>query len=560
MLGISQPASSNSHTSQGLNSIVKFKKNKRSTLAQYNKVLKKYSKVLCTPDTESLFWKYMGQFSGNGFYVPSKINKKLDLVTVNRFIPELERKRKWIQHLKIEISKNKKFEKEIKEVKDFQDVIKQLLEYKRQFFESDSSVGKERARMRSKYLFINFRNNFKLLLKKIPFLLSYRHPIDHFDLRLTYDKNKKRDTIAKNIKANEVYFYRKIVQDGAHNPNLSGSDTFLRAAIDTTALEMNKERDLLSENLRYDLNFVLEALLFHLEKGGQALERRIDEWAGRTSRMIEYYKSLKQDKIKIGGTIVNAVELLKKKDEARLNLKKYSLKKQAETYNFWKHQPEELRALFVLDTILYNEVGGLDGRDALERRDVAQVVINRLNLEAYNSIPITDSLFPYLSKKNQTIKTNPWLNVLFKEGEFSFTYYFIGGNVRIFCPVMTKHGIFIRANNLKMAYDLLRKPNYNFKAVRYFSRHSMLGRIDMAKIWSRFEPLAERPGLRARNNNSLKKLYKSGNYEYLYHFTDNKGHKFKVLTFDGKVYVKADHKLEFFKYRNPHFFRYFRKR
>lgn len=540
--------------------IIKFKNNKEKTIARYMRVLKKYSNELCTPGTEQKFWKYMGQFSGNGFYVPSTIDHKFDLVTVNRFIPELERKKKWIDTLKARTGPKKKFEKEIQEVKAFQETVKQLLEYKRQYFEIESSVERERARIRSKYLIIKFKNDFRVLLNKIPFLLSYRHPIDHFDLRLTYDKNKIRDSVKKNLKANEVYFYRKIVQDGAHNPNQSGSDTFLRTAIDTISVEISKEWDILPENLRYDLNFVLRAIIYHLEKGPKYLTPRMEEWSGRTARMIDYYKSLKRNKIQIGKEIISADQLIKKKDEARSNLKRYSLKKQAESYRFWKKQPEDLRALFVLDTILYNEVGGLDGRDALERRDVAQVVINRLKINEYNSILMTDSLFPYLSKNSNSITTNPWLNVLFKEGEFSFTYYFIGGNVHIFCPETTRHGSYIRKQNLNMVYDILKKPNYDFEAVRYFSRHSMLGRIDMAQIWSRFVALEERAGLLSNKNEELKKLYKSGKYEYLYHFIDDQGRKFKVLSFDNKVFVKADKKLQFFKYRNPHFFRYFKKR
>jgi hypothetical protein len=539
---------------------IKFKGKKTKTLRRYQNALKKYSEKLCTPGAEQKFWRYMGQFVGNGFYVPATLEHKLDLVTVNRFIPELERKKKWIDSLKEKVGVNQKFEKEIKQVKEFQDTLTKLLEYKRQYFEVESAVEKERARIRSKYLIIKFKNDFKSLLNKIPFMLSYRYPIDHFDLRLTYDKNKIRNTEEKTFKANEVYFYRKIVQDGAHNPNQSGSDTFLRTAIDTISLEISKEWVILPENLRYDLNFALDAIIYHLEKGSNYLIPRLKEWSDRTARMIGYYKSLKKNKIQIGQQIVNADQLLKNKDEARLNLKRYSLKKQAEAYRFWKKQPIELRALFVLDTILYNEVGGLDGRDALERKDVAQVVINRVDLDEYNSILMTDSLFPYLSQKAAAIITNPWLNVLFKEGEFSFTYYFIGGNLRIFCPETTRHGNYLRKRNLKMVYDLLQKPNYEFEAVRYFSRHSMLGRIDMAQIWSEFTALGERAGLLTNKNEELKKLYKNGKYQYLYHFIDDQGRKFKVLSFDNKIFVKSNNKLQFFKYRNPHFFRYFKKR
>lgn len=540
--------------------VVKFTKNKKRTLQEYNEVHKKYYGQLCKPGSKGKFWKYMQQFSGNGFYVPTTVDKKLDTVTVNRFIPELERKKRWIDSLPSTFAKKKDFKKEIEQVEKFQETLKQLLEYKRQYFELDSPTKRESARIKSKYLFIKFKNEFKDLLEKIPFLLSYRHPIDHFDLRLTYDKYKNRDTVKTTQKANEVNFYRKIVQDGAQNPNNSRSDTFLRTAIDTLTIELSKEWDIIPENIRYDLNFVLGAIIFHLEKGAKYLKPRMEEWSGRTQRMIDYYRSLKKNKVKINGKIISVAKLIKEKDEARFNLKRFSLKKQAEAYRFWKKQPEHLRALFVIETILYNEVGALDGRDALERKDVAQVVINRLKMPEYNSILMTDSIFPYLSKSEMPIKTNPWLNVLFKEGEFSFTYFFIGGNLNIFCPEDTSFAKRVRRNNLNLGYDLLQNPNYEFEAVRYFSRHSMLGRIDMAQIWNKFQPMEERAGLAAPKPEVLMKKYSAGEYEYLYHFVDNEGRKFKVLAFDDRAYVKANDKLEFYKYRNPHFFRYFKKR
>ncbi len=539
--------------------VVVMSSSKKNVIKKYNLVYKKYFKELCSPGSEEKFWRYMRQFSGNGFYVPTTLEKKLDMVTVNRFIPELERKKIWIDSLKEKILNKKKFAEEIKIVEKFQKVLLELLEYKRQYFESESSVAKERARIRSKYLFLKLKSEFKKLLKSIPFLLSYRHPNDHFDLRFTYDQYKNRKTPEITKKANEVYFYRKIVQDGAQNPDNSRKDTFLRTAIDSTTLEMSKEWDLMPENLRYDLKYILSAILYQLKKGEKYLISRITEWSARVSRMIEYYKSIKENKIKTGAKIISAEQIIKRKDEARFNLKKFSLKKQAKSYQFWKKQPEFLRAIFVLETILYNEVGALDAPDALERKDVAQVVINRLKLSEYNSILATDSIFPYLSKEKMPLHTNPWLNVLFKEGEFSFTYFFIGGNLRIFCPENTQYGRKVRRRNLSIAYDLLLKPNYDFEAVRYFSRHSMLGRIDMAPIWNEFIPLNERAGNRISSDEHLKKLYKMGKYEYLYHFLDHNGDKYKVLVFEKKTYTKAYQKMKFYKYRNPHYFKYFKK-
>jgi hypothetical protein len=540
--------------------LVKFPGSRQTVLNQYLKEHNHFFKKLCKPGTEEKFWVLNNKFRGSGFYVPGLPDSKLDILTVNRFIPELERKKAWIESQKKILSKRKKdFKYEIQRLEDFRKTIAQLLEYKGNHFEKSEATDKEKARIRSKYLLIKFKNEFQAYLKKIPFLLTYRHPNDHFDLRLTYDNFKGSQDINEARKANEVYFYRKIVQDGASDPNNTRSDTFLRTTIDTLVLELRKENDFLMENLRYDFDFVLDAVEYQLEKGQKKLVERLGEWSDRTGRMIEFYKSLKENKVRVGDHFETGDEIVKAKDIARLGLKRFSYQKQADSYNYWKSKPEWMRAMFAIETILYNEVGALDGRDALERKDVAQVVINRTRLPQYYVIPPEDEIHRYISKSGKPLDKYRWLNVLFKESEFSFTYYFIHGNLRIYCPEMTTLGKNLRKQNLNLAYDSLMNPNFDFHAVRYFSRHSMLGRIDMDNIWDEFEAVPERPG----NELSSKDLlgdYKKGNYEYYYHFIDLHGRKFKVLSFDDKVYVKLLNKDLFFKYRNPHFFRYFRRK
>lgn len=541
--------------------VVKFPFGKKKVIERYLKEHQKFFKNMCRPGTEEKFWKLNSKFRGSGFYVPGLPNSKLDILTVNRFVPELERKKKWIEGQSKELSKRKKdFDSEFKKLEEFRTIIKQLLEYKGHYFEKEKAIEKEKSRIRSKYLLIKFKNEFKKFLKKIPFLLSYRHPNDHFDLRLTYDTFKGREDVKEARRANEVYFYRKIVQDGAQDSNNSRSDTFMRTSIDTIVLEIDKENDFLTENLRYDLDFALDAIEYHLKKGKNNLVERLDVWSDRTARMIEFYKSLKQNKVKMGDHYETADEIVKAKDIARLGLKKFSYQKLADSYEYWKSRPEWMRALFSIETILYNEVGSLDGPDALERKDVAQVVINRTRIPQYYVIPSEDSVHQYITSSAKPLEKYRWLNVLFKEGEFSFTYYFIHGNLRIYCPEMTNIGKKLRLSNLNIAYDILKEPNFDFEAVRYFSRHSMLGRIDMNHIWTDFAPIPERPGFPHSRSSELVKSYKSGNYDYLYHFIDPSGRKFKVLSFDKKVYVKPLNKLQFYYYRNPHYFRYFRKK
>ena len=295
-----------------------------------------------------------------------------------------------------------------------------------------------------------------------------------------------------------------------------------------------------------------------MNRGVKKKIQRMGEWSDRVERAITFYSMLRDGKIKEKGHSFSTNNLLEKRAKARYVLKDHVLKKEAKAYRYWMDQPKILQAIYVVDTILFNEVGGIDGRDMLERRDVAQVVINRFRDPLYNSIDSKESLFPYLKLKEEQVSLNKWLNVMFKEGEFSFTYFFIPGNLRIFCPDMTRMGKFLRRENISIALSLLRRPNDSFQAVRYFSRASMLGRVDMAPIWSDFKALEERPGLPVARSNYLARKYKNNEYTFHYDFIDKSGEIYQVLKIAKKIYVADRLGKNFFKYRNPHYFRYFK--
>ena len=121
-----------------------------------------------------------------------------------------------------------------------------------------------------------------------------------------------------------------------------------------------------------------------------------------------------------------------------------------------------------------NEVGRLDVDGSLERREVTRVVAKRTGVKEYKTPAKNSLLYRKIRKKLKDKYTNyPWLNVLFKEGEFSFTYYFLYASVRTFCPEMTLSGRSLRKENVKIGIETLR--NYkDTNSVRYFSRASML--------------------------------------------------------------------------------------
>lgn len=526
---------------------------------EYLKTHKKYFRQSCKGDTEQRFWKYFRSYRGKGYYVPEDLNGKLDKLTVNRFIPELKLKLKWIAKQVAYVKRLKNFKKFIPLVKDLQELLTQLLNLKERYYEAASDSLKINSKQKSRYLFITFKSKYKKFLKLIPFLESYRFPNDHFELRQNYDKFKYSKNPKGKQRANEIYFYRKIVQDGSQNPNRTGSDTFLRTGLDTIYNKFQIDSDFIPEHLRFDISVTLKQILKHLKKGRKKQLIRLQEWEGRISDNLDFYESLRQNKVLVGDHYESGEQILDKKSKDRYELKNYVIQKQKDSYEYWKKETELMRALFVIETILFNEVGGIDGRDALERKDVTQVVLNRFKDSFYNSIQEREPLYPLISSKEQKgpIRTNPWLNLLFKEGEFSFTYYFIHGSVRIFCPDQTRRGRFLRRENLRIALDAIAKPRWSFPALRYFSRASMLGRYDMGPIWSDFSVLPEKPGLLAKQNKILKKHYDKGDYAYMYHFKSSVGKLLKVVEIKNKLFVFNKEEQRFYNHRSPHFFQYF---
>ena len=443
-------------------------------------------------------------------------------------------------------------------VKSLRNQLKVLLKKKQMYWEID----KKRIKDRKAYLklkdsqrsYLKFKKNYFRFLKQVPFLLSFKYPLDHLSMRAEYEQYKRRKDRKGKIKANHIYFYRRVVQDGALDLNKKRGDKAFRMALDTIRNDLNNDLFIISENLRYDLSYVLETFSTYFSYGHFRLLQRLREWHARTERNIKFYNNLLNNKSKEG-------EVLSKMARATFNLKELALKKQAKSYEFWTKQSELMRSLFVIETILYNEVGTFDGKDGLERRDITQVILNRKEVKKYRSLSKRDHLYSYLNLDLQKkVNEFPWLNILFKTGEFSFTYFFIPSGVRLFCPEMTRQGRFIRNQNLKIALELLKKPKYEFKALRYFSRYSILGRINMASIWDEYEPLQERAGRILKRDRTLKKHLKKGFYHYLYSFKDPLGGKFHVFNIKKKNIVYSPEGEHFYTYRNPHFFTYFKRK
>ncbi len=535
-------------------------------IQDYLELHKVFFKKMCTYGSDHMYEKLLKKYRGEGYYLP-ELNDDVDIATIKKHLPIIKDKVKWIQEQISFLKKRKRFPNYRKLVKNLKSIQSLLLSIKKKYQLSQTDLERDKNLKESRAKLEVFKKEFDTFIKEIPFLLSYRFPVDHFNNRKDFDKYKELGSRYKQ-KANDIFFLRKILEDGALDPNKSRSDSFLRSTIDTVALEMNKQKDFISENIRYDLEYVLAAVKNILSRGHRVQLKRLNEWLGRTKQAADYYariikdsKERSSESAKIGLTKTQFT--MKQKAEATFELKDYVLNKEADSYVFWMKQPELMKALYAVETILFSEVGDVDGREAVERNDVTQVVMNRKDIPFYRTIEQDEDIYQYLSKRIEPaqIQNEPWLNVLFKTGEFSFTFYYISGVVHIFCPDQSRRGQFLRRENLRIALNKLRNPDKTFKATRYFSRASMRGRIDMSEIWSGHRAMAERAGPPAKKQKIWKKKFNRGRYQYLYSFQDPRGEKYQVLKFEDDYLTLSfdDSNPEFFQYRNPHYFTYFVK-
>lgn len=517
----------------------------------YKKIHSDFFKTTCSPGTEFKYYKLLKSYRGNGYYLPQLENEEVDRDAIRTHLDEFQKKISFINGLIKNLKKQKDIPKFDEISKDVKETTEELLNYKKELHNAVTSSEKEKIYKKSNDAILKLKKEFDVFVSKISFLKSYRFPVDHLENRAIYDKHKDNDALKK---ANAQYFLRKIVEDGAYDKDQTRPDLFIRSTLDTIYLAIQKEKNFFSENTRYDLDWLLDRVDYSLSRGKKKQLERLNEWLERTKSAYKFYQDISNTKNR-----KVAKKMIHERNVAAIELKNFVTVKQAEVYKYWLDKPDLMKALFSTETILFNEVGRVDGEDGLERRDVAQVVLNRVNDDFYSSLSKKQELYDALKMTDEKIQSEKWLNVLFRVGEFSFTYYYISGVLKIFCPDMTKIGKNLRDSNLKISLQALNGFEDDFKAVRYFSRASMLGRIDMASVWSDYQKLPEKPGLEIIKQNKLVSQYKADQYEYLYDFKDNKGFEYLVLKIDETTYSMRFERGQpkFFKYRNPHYFTYF---
>ena len=532
--------------------------------SSYQKSLKKFNRKICVPKAESLFEQYLRDYRGQGYWIP-ELNEDVDVESIKALLPQMERKLAWIKNQKEQVKK-KPFPKNSVTM-NAKKILKKLLNLKKTELSTDEAK-KVASRKESLKLLGRLLKTYEELVKDVSFLSNFQYPVDHLKNRKVHDGFREKEDSESVKIANYTFLYRKLLEDGAYNKDHTGSDIYLRTTLDTLHFELNSYGFYLTEDARYDLDFVLSKIESELSKGKDRVIERLTEWEQRTGRTLDFYRSLTLPENQVPSIAGDKSstpnrQLIREHNKAANRLKEFVYSKQAEVYNYWLNQPELPRAMFVLETILLNEVGGVDGDEALERMDVARVVMNRLDKPKYLSIGNKEFIYPYLKKITSDfhIKNERWLNALFKQGEFSFTYYYMSGVAKIFCPDMSPNAKRLRKKNVEIALQVLKEENTSFQTTRYFSRASMIGRIHMDSIWEDYIPYPERPGLLAEGQERLLNAFNKGEYTYLYSFKDPAFELYQVVEINGRNYALGEKngiKL-FFGHRNPHYFKYFTK-
>lgn len=533
-------------------------------VASYMSSFDKFRKEVCKPETEEKFDSDLLAYRGQGYWIP-ELDDDVDVETIKLLLPQMEKKLEWIKTQKERVQKKGIPKQKVTE--KIRKDLEKLLQYKKYELEEDEKK-KIASRSASLKELEKLKKSYETLVSEVPFLTNFQFPVDHLKNRKVYDSYKGKEDVESVKISNYAFLYRKLLEDGAYNKNRTGSDIYLRTTMDTLYFEIRDHGFYLSEDARYDFDFILGKIDSELARGKDRILERLTEWEERTQRTYDFYKSLTlpENQVQAVKGDKNSTpnrQLILEHNRATDKLKEFVYSKQADVYKYWLNQPELLRAIFVIETILMNEVGGVDGDEALERMDVARVVMNRLDKPQYLSIGKKEFIWPYLKKitSDYHLKNEKFLNALFKQGEFSFTYYYMSGVSKIFCPDLSKKAKKLREKNIEIALKVLKEDDSSFKATRYFSRASMIGRIHMDSVWDDYQPYPERPGLLAEGQRKLLGAFQKSAYTFLYSFKDPEQETYQVLEIDGKVYALSDKNglKVFYSYRNPHYFRYFSK-
>lgn len=532
----------------GVTTALSFKESNKEILHQYMTNLDRYRRQYCPASVRRRFHQLYRSYQHEGFYIPWTPSREVDLESIKVSLGPLKEKSNWIQGLTQQTPRGRRFPRHSPTLKPLWEQLDLVLEYKKKNRLAHSEDQRATLRRASKKALKELSRRFDKMTQKVFFLLGFHYPIDHFKFRRQYEVVRQNEGPRKN----QLYMERKLYEDGA--PNKKGlTDIYIRTTLNTLKLRLSQPTDFLHEDIRYDLDWVLKMIRLELKKGSRYQIQKLSRWNKKIRGQVDLYERLLRQK--------GSPELAQRaKDRAQTTdkLKKFVYSRQAQLYKYFSTKPEVDQALLALDQVLLNELGEATALNFRDRRDVAQVVINRRWNPSYSTLNPHDNLRPYLRKLG--VKPQfPWLNTLFKEAEFSFHLHYMIASEHSFCPDFYRLAQKTRKKNILLALKQLKSPDLSFPALRYFSRFSMVGKIDMAPIWSDFEPLPESAGRRIRHDKKLRRAFNKNHYQYLYQFKDESHQNFDVIQINDDIYSVLNYPKapKFFNYRDPNKIQFF---
>ena len=123
--------------------------NEKRILDKFSYHHRQFSKKICRPGTEEKFWKLFREYQGSGYYLPKTVDDQLDRKTLNRFYPEIIKKRDWILSQKKKLKKMKSFSSLKNELASLEEDVKKLITYKEAFEEENNDTKKLSIRNRN---------------------------------------------------------------------------------------------------------------------------------------------------------------------------------------------------------------------------------------------------------------------------------------------------------------------------------------------------------------------------------------------------------------------------
>ena len=220
---------------------------------------------------------------------------------------------------------------------------------------------------------------------------------------------------------------RKLVEDGVRHPRWRGSDRSIRTLINTiyTRTYDSRSDSFISEDLRYDLDWFLERIVDYTKFDVSLIVKRLKRWERSTEKMYLFYISLLEGRVIIDGKEIDVKDFLDGMGRSRQILKDFVYAKQAEVYAFWAKQKKIDRVMYVMDTIILNEVGGTTDPGDLEKKEVLKVVLNRSELKYYSSISSKDTIYKFINKEMKSQAKVSLVKFNVERRRVSFTYYFL---------------------------------------------------------------------------------------------------------------------------------------